>query len=280
MGRDGTFRLWVRPSMWGLHVLALLAVVICFVGGSWQFGAYDQRQESERADRQEVPTVPLGEAWELGEPFLDTMNHRPVEVTGTFGPSEEQHWVSGRTQNGTDGFWLLTPLVIAGTTGPDGTGSDPDGTAILVVRGFSPQAGDLPAVPEGERTVRVVLEPGEPIDPRDAATTAAAEVIASIRVPALVNDVPFALFPGYGISTDTAVADGLALAEVPEPEVSWTVGMRNLAYSMQWWVFGLFALYMWNRMGADLVANERARRAAAATPAGPEPVDRVDSLTP
>lgn len=266
MDRDGTLRLWLRAPMWGLHALAVVAATICFVGGTWQLGTYDQRQENERADRQEVPTVPIAEVWSPDEPFLDTMNHRPVTVTGTFGPADEQHWVSGRTQGGDDGYWLLTPLELS---------SDP-GTAMLVVRGFSEDTGELPVPPEGEQTMRVVLEPGEPVDPTDASAGAESVVIASIRVPALVNELSYALFPGFGISTSTEVSGGLALAEVPEPEVSWTVGLRNLAYSLQWWVFGVFALFMWWRMGLDVVANERARREA------PEPVrsERVDSLTP
>lgn len=266
MGRDGTLRLWLRLPMWGLHALAAVAVTICFVGGAWQLGTYDQRQENERADRQEVPTVPIDEVWSPDQPFLDTMNHRPVTVTGTFGSAQEQHWVSGRTQGGDDGYWLLSPLELA----------DDPGTAILVVRGFSPELGDLPPPPASEQTFRVVLEPGEPVDPADVSASAEAEVIASIRVPALVNELPYALFPGFGISTSTDVAGGLALAEVPEPEVSWTVGLRNLAYSLQWWVFGLFALFMWWRMGLELVASERARRAAP----DPDRSERVDSLTP
>ncbi|WP_229052725.1 SURF1 family protein [Aeromicrobium sp. Leaf350] len=272
MRRDSTFRLWVRPPMWGLHALAVVAAVICFVGGSWQFGAYDQRQENERADRQEVPTVPVAEVWTPGDPFLDTMNHRPVTVTGTFAPADEQHWVSGRVTDGTDGYWLLTPLLLDGA----------DDTALLVVRGFSPEAGELPEPPTGEQSMRVVLEPGEPADPGDTTSGADAVVIAAVRVPSLVNELPYALFPGFGISTSTEVAGGLALADVPQPEVSWTVGMRNLAYSMQWWVFGLFALFMWWRMGRDVVANERARRERGSAPADDaEPVrsDPVDSLT-
>lgn len=266
MARDGTLRLWLRPPLWGLHALAVVAATICFIGGTWQLGTYDQRQENERADRQEVPTVPIAEVWSPDQPFLDTMNHRPVTVTGVFGPADEQHWVSGRTQGEVDGYWLLTPLELA---------ADP-GTAMLVVRGFSPDAGELPEPPAGQQTLRVVLEPGEAVDPVDASAGAESEVIASIRVPALVNELSYALFPGFGISTTADVAGGLELAEVPEPEVSWTVGMRNLAYSLQWWVFGVFALFMWWRMGLDLVASERARRQAP----DPDRSERVDSLTP
>ncbi|MFT4187470.1 MAG: SURF1 family protein [Aeromicrobium sp.] len=256
MGAGETLRAWLRPRMWGLHLVALVAATFCAVGGSWQLGVYDQRQEHERADRQEVPTVPIEEVWTTGEPFRDVMNHRPVTVTGEFGATDEQRWVSGRTQDGVDGYWLLTPLA----TAPD--------EAILVVRGFSTEAGDLPAPPPGEQTVRMVLEPGEPA--AEVAPPADERVVPAVRVPALVNELPYALFPGYGISTTAEVASGLELAEVPEPDVSFMVGMRNLAYATQWWAFGLFALFMWWRWGRDMVADQRAA----------ERLVPADSLTP
>ena len=42
----------------------------------------------------------------------------------------------------------------------------------------------------------------------------------------------------------------------PDPEVSWTVGLRNLAYALQWWVFGLFSAFMWWRMATDALDVE------------------------
>lgn len=236
---------WLRPGLLGLHAFAAAAIAVCVVGGLWQLGVYDARQEHERADRQEVPTVPLGDIWVPGQPFTPELNHRPVEVSGTFAPAEEQIWVSGREQDGRDGFWLVAPLVVDGGE-----------AALLVVRGFTPEVGDPPAVPEGAVTLHAVLEPGEgagaPIDDR--------RVVGTLRIPALLNEMPHPLYSGYAISTTESAAGGLPLAVTPEPDVSWTVGLRNLAYSLQWWVFGLFALFMWWRMCTDQVAQARARR--------------------
>lgn len=148
MTRSGAARLWLRPELLALHLLAIVAVVVCIAGGLWQFGAYDTRQADERADRQEVPTVPIEQVWSPGDPFGPGLNHRPVTVRGTFGPVDEQVWVSGRVQDGRDGFWLLAPLEIA------------DGDALLVVRGFSPEATDVPTAPAGPQEFEVVLEPG------------------------------------------------------------------------------------------------------------------------
>lgn len=258
--RSSTLRLWFRPSLLGLHVLAVVALAACVAGGLWQLGAYDARQEHERADRQDVPTVPLAEVWSPGEPFDATLNHRPVTVTGTFGPASEQVWVSGRTQDGQDGFWLLAPLELSGDD------------ALLVVRGFSPEAGEPPSVPAGEVELDVVLEPGE----GSSAGLDADRVIDTVRVPTLVNELPYQLFPGFGISTTPAVAAGLPLAVTPDPDVSWTVGLRNLAYSLQWWVFGAFAAFMWWRICREQVEDVQAREQERA-PSDAEPVASLSS---
>lgn len=242
----GTVRLWLRPGLWGLHVFAIAAVCFCVWGGLWQAGAYDDRQDHERADRQRVPAVPLVDVWTPGDAFSGELDHRPVTVTGRFAPAAEQVWVSGREQDGVEGFWLLAPLLLD------------DDTAVLVVRGFSPEAGDLKAVPSGEVTGEVVLEPGEASGP----PLTADRVIGTVRLPALVNDLPYDLFPGFGISTTDDLAGGLPLADPPEPGVSWTVGLKNLAYAFQWWVFALFAAFMWWRICADHVADARARATA------------------
>lgn len=244
MSARSDLRLWLRPGLVALHLFAVVAVVVCIIGGLWQFGIYDRRQADERADRQEVPTVPFDSIWSVGEPFDATLNHRPVTVEGRFGPAADQVWVSGREQDGREGFWLLAPLVLSGDE------------AMLVVRGFSTTAGDLPPVPDGRQSFDVVLEPGESTGtPLDEST----RVLGTVRVPALINVLPYQLFPGYGISTDPSVAAGLPLVDPPTPDVSWTVGLKNLAYSLQWWVFALFAAGMWWRMSHELVAEARDR---------------------
>ena len=261
--RSSTLRLWFRPALLGLHVLAVVALAACVAGGLWQLGAYDARQEHERADRQDVPTVPLDEVWSPGDPFDATLNHRPVTVAGTFGPAPEQVWVSGRSQDGQDGYWLLAPLELSGDD------------ALLVVRGFSPETGAPPAVPDGEVELHVVLEPGE----GSSGGVGADRVIDTVRVPTLVNELPYQLFPGFGISTTPEVAAGLPRAVTPDPDVSWTVGLRNLAYSLQWWVFGAFAAFMWWRICREQVADMQARERGDAD-AGQDDQERLASLSP
>ncbi len=54
----------------------------------------------------------------------------------------------------------------------------------------------------------------------------------------------------------------MQLAKVPTPVAPTGLNWRNAAYAVQWWVFALFALWLWWRM-----VREDHRRAGAAAPA-------------
>nr|MCW2728649.1 hypothetical protein [Aeromicrobium sp.] len=236
-------RAWLSPGLIGLHALGVVALVFCVVMGLWQMGSYDSRQENERADERAVPQVALTDLWNPDEPFLKTFNHRPVTFEGQFAPADEQVWVTDKEQDGRTGAWLLAPVQVEG------------GETILVLRGWAPETGTFPEVPSGRVAIEAVLEPGE----SHAGTfDADARTIASVRIPTLINEMPYDLYSGFAISTDAANSGGLDLVPPPQPgDVSWTVGLRNLAYALQWWVFGLFAAFMWWRMCTETLAARR-----------------------
>ncbi|MEJ7634695.1 SURF1 family protein [Aeromicrobium sp.] len=242
-GAPASARLWLRPGLVGLHLFAIVAVAFCVFMGMWQLGAYDSRQEHERADKQDVPRVAFAGLWGEDEPFEARLNHRPVAVEGEFASATDQVWVTGKQQGGRTGAWLLAPLIVGGDQ------------ALLVVRGWAPSVTEFPPVPAGTVTVAAVLEPGEAIG---TAFDTDRREIGSVRIPALTNELPYDLYSGFAISTSTAVAGGLDLVPPPKPgDVSWTVGLRNLAYAFQWWVFGAFAAFMWWRMSTESVAAAR-----------------------
>lgn len=105
--------------------------------------------------------------------------------------------------------------------------------ALLVVRGYGEEA---PV--SHESRIRAVVRPSD----------------GTVRLPRLINQTDVPLRDEYAIAlTDT----GLPLVPPPSADVSWTVGARNLAYAMQWWVFGAFAIVMWWRICHDQVASRR-----------------------
>jgi cytochrome oxidase assembly protein ShyY1 len=245
-----TARLWLRLTP--LHLFAVVAVVLCVAGGLWQLDAYESRQGDAARETAAERARPVTDVWGLGQPFREDLQGRRVTVEGRFAPASEQFWVRGQLTDG--GTWLVAPFVV--------DGSD---AALLVVRGRTARPGALPPVPEEETSLEVVLQPsvggGAPLD-GDRVTTA-------ITVPSLLNELPRRLWSGYGL-LDRWFMDGDADptpgfgqgVEPPSPDVSWTVGLKNLAYALQWWVFALFAVFMWWRMSRDQVDAARARYAA------------------
>ncbi len=216
---------WLRPGLLGLHAFAVVAVGFCVVMGLWQLGAYEGRQ-GDAADNAQRRVVPIGEVWKPGEPFTKELEHQRVRVEGRFADDD---LVVTRADGSS---WVVTPFLVD------------DEHALLVVRGEGKRA------PESDATeLEVVLEPSEPAGPD------------TISVPVLLNELPYRLYGGYGIAR---TGTGLPLVTPPEPGVSWTVGLRNLAYALQWWVFGFFALYMWWRMASENVAMRRAAEVAEA----------------
>jgi len=236
-------RAWLTPGLVGLHAVAVVALVACVLMGLWQAGVYDSRQHDEQADKRSVPRVALTDLWTPDEPFTSTLNHRPVTIDGVFAPTGDQLWITDKEQDGRTGVWLVAPLEVDG------------GDTMLVVRGWAPEAGAFPEVPAGPVEIDAVLEPGEGSAAR---FDPVARTIGSVRIPTLINETPYDLYSGFAISTDTATAAGLDLVPPPQPgDVSWTVGLRNLAYALQWWVFGLFAVFMWWRMCTETLAASR-----------------------
>ena len=87
---------------------------------------------------------------------------------------------------------------------------------------------------------------------------------------ALVNEWPGDLYNVVVLASDeTDAADASAaplatpgLTRVPPPDVDTPLNLRNAAYAVQWWVFGLFAIWMWWKMF-------RAEQQAQAVPHAP-----------
>jgi surfeit locus 1 family protein len=101
-------------------------------------------------------------------------------------------------------------------------------------------------VPVGPVTETGVLQPGE----EGSTTVDADRVVDAVRIPALVNAVDGDLYSAFLVSTGAGAA-GLRPVTPPATEPGWSVGMRNLAYALQWWLFGAFAVFLWWRICAD-----------------------------
>jgi len=220
----------------GLHLLLVVVLVGTGAAGWWQLQAWRHEQVDEAAARVDRRPVPLADVIGPDDPITNEDVGVPVEVEGRYAPSE-QFLVSGRTDGGRVGFWVLSPLLVEGTV---------PSSALLVVRGWTGDPGPLPPVPAGKVTETGVLQPGE----EGSGELGPGRVVDAVRIPALVNELDTDLYSGFLVRTGPPEP---GLQEVPPPlgDPSWSAGLRNLAYGLQWWMFGGFAVFLWWRMCAD-----------------------------
>jgi len=243
-----------------LHLAALAAIAAMIVAGMWQLGQYGTAQDDSWPDPAAGPAIPLEDVMGPDDAIPAAGAAAHVEVRGTYAEEDDQLLVSGREQGGRDGFWVVTPLLVADLTTSDGRP-----TAILVVRGWQPTDA-VPDVPTGEVRVTGVLQPGE----EGATSVGADRVVAAIRIPVLIAAVPFDLYSAFLIRTAEAPAPEDDLVPVPPPDggVSWTQGLRNLAYGLQWWLFAGFTAFMWWRICREELAKSGGDKMRAEAPVG------------
>ncbi len=223
---------WFSRQLIGLHLLAIVAVAVCIVMGLWQLGVYGEKHEDEAAAQAKAAPVDLLKVWGPDDAFTADLVDRRVRIDGELLLAER--FVVKRP----DGQrWLAAPARVKGTK-----------SAIIVVLGRLTDRTnfDLTQPPS---TFTAVLQPSE----------ASGELSMAQRVNQSEGD----LFSGYALLNEPSYeSDVLLPVRTPDPDVSWTVGLRNLAYALQWWVFGLFAAFMWWRMATDALEVQRASRPA------------------
>ncbi|MBB2909845.1 cytochrome oxidase assembly protein ShyY1 [Streptosporangium becharense] len=239
-------RILFSPRLVALHLLAIGALVVCGLLGRWQLGVFE---ESGRPHAVLDPApVAVSTLSQPGRHLTADAVSRQVTAEGTF-DAAKQLLVAERD----GGLWLLTPLDLG------------DGTQIPVVRGWVPAAGDpATAVPEGRVTVTGRLRPSESTDsvqrrvrqlpPGQVLTVSSAELINLWPGTKLRN--------GFVVATAQSPAPVVAArpVNVSPPTESGVLTWRNLAYAAQWWIFGLFAVFMWWHFVRDALRGRAQER--------------------
>lgn len=180
----------------------------------------------------------VGGLWQFGA----WEDHRSVETSSRAAVELSDLWQVGRPFPADAAG---RRVVLEGTFGPESVSGDGPGTSWTIrpfVMGTSALLvvlGDGEADPPEADRITVVLEP------RDA----------HLNIARLANQLPYRLFNGYGVALSDA---GEPVVRVAPPDVGWSVGLRNLAYSVQWWAFAAFAVFMWWRMARESIAEARA----------------------
>ncbi|MPZ60682.1 MAG: hypothetical protein GEU93_05175 [Propionibacteriales bacterium] len=246
---------WLTPKLIGLHLLASILVAGMTVMGLWQLGTYDERQASSIAERAAAPPVPLDDVLGPDDALTGDAHGRTVTVSGRYaGP---QLLVTRPNAEP----WLVTPLTTESSA------------AVLVVRGH---ATHRPAPPDGPVSVTGILQPTEPAgDPASADQPR----VPALNIAQLVGRYDTDLYSGFVVLTEQTPAPpaSLPLVEPDLDEVSTTAGLRNLMYAVQWWIFALFAVFMWWRIVREVAADRQPEEGDHDASAGGRP-SHVDAV--
>ncbi|WP_030060027.1 MULTISPECIES: SURF1 family protein [Streptomyces] len=257
------YRFLLTPRWLGGTALAVAAVAVCVWLGSWQLGRFEDRvsthQETKNAVTASGDPRPIDALLNQTTPQVTTETvGKPVTVTGSY-DTEHQLLVPNRVLDGKQGYYVLTPLRTA------------DGHAVAVVRGWvagTPGAGASGASgmsaagtsaaeavtgtpPGGQVTVTGRLQANEAVGTNGAvAGGLPAGQLGMINRAALLNVLAYDGWYDGWVAADEAPA-GLTSVPTVQPQGGDGLTLRafqNLGYTLEWFVFGGFVVFMWYRL--------------------------------
>ena len=226
-------------------MLLLVVVAACGWLGSWQW----DRGHTEVVRSPPSGTAPLVDVHSVGQPVSSDEAGRRVWLRGRFDPSRQVQ-VVGRLNQGQVGSWVVTAMSLQGASA--------NSAVIPVVRGWLPPGESVPKPPEGVQRIEGWLEPTEPDtlrDPeRDALPKDQVEIVSSAELLSLWRPP---LYQGFVIQDRPPTEAPLVAVAAPE-RVSVNTDWQNTAYAIQWWLFGLFAIFWFVRMARVELEDRRA----------------------
>lgn len=252
-----------------LSVLALLAIPFCLFMGSWQLSRFQVRVGQHRSAQHDQTRTAAEAPVPLRDVLPDTRaalsgndSGRIVSATGQY-DTRHQFLVPGRTLDGQNGFYVLTPLRVGG------------GAALPVVRGWLPgdasaaeRSGTVPAAPAGQVTVVGAAQYPETTDSSQVQSGALPSgQLGIISAASLVNVLPYPVYGGW-ITASHPAAPLKAVPPAAPPNSGLDLkAFQNLGYTGQWFVFAGFVVFMWFRL-VRREAEARSDAALGLVPAG------------
>lgn len=221
--------------------LAVLALLVTTVNlGLWQIRRLEDRRDHnyrvETQSRQEMSSV--GAAVQNAE-FLDDLRYRSVTATGIFESGRDVQ-LANRSRDGLPGIELITPLVLAGSSGE----------AVAVNRGFVPLAVLAEASPASWVPPAGVTEVVGLVMTSRPEGRVSGDQINRIDLELLAARWGLSLLPVYiQVSSDESSGWPVPL---PGPDLG---EGPHLSYAVQWFVFTLIGM-----VGYPLVLFRLARQ--------------------
>jgi cytochrome oxidase assembly protein ShyY1 len=223
----------LRQRRWiGLTFLVIGLVLLCYRLAHWQLDRLHGRERANAgiAAAEKLAPIPPDQLLAAGKQSAHA-HWRQVTATGSW-DADHQLLVRNRPQDGSNGFWVLTPLTTA------------QGTALLVVRGWVPypmQADQAPAVPApqtGQVTVVAQVQGSEPAKPAELP----AGQVLRVNVPSIAKDLPYEVYGDYANLVSEQPQPSSAPTPLPAPTLD--TGPHR-SYALQWYAFGVVAIVGW-----------------------------------
>ncbi len=175
----------LAPRFWAIHLAGLIAVGVTGWFGLWQYDAWQQRRDDEARDLTQVEPAPWTDLIGPDDPFPADQIGKPAELSGSWVPNGTV-FVSGREQDGDDGYWVVTPLEVG-----------PGDAALLVVRGWIGAVEDAPPPPTGAAELVGRLQPPEGTGVVD--DNPGDDVLPQLRVADVLQRVDQDLYGAYAV---------------------------------------------------------------------------------
>jgi len=237
-------------------LLFLAAVAVLAYGawwlGEWQFARLDDREERNAHARTNLgrEPVPVDQLMSAEQAVTKEREWSRVTMTGTYQP-EDTVVVRYQTRDGASGVDVVTPLLLN------------DGTGVLVDRGWMGNEDldtaleDAPEPPSG----RVTVVGWARADATGDSTSVDEGSVRAVSSRAIGEGVDYPLLRGFV----DAEAETPSLGEVLVPAELPDLGEGpHFFYGLQWWFFGLLAVFGFGYLAYDERRKSRAEAAAEA----------------
>jgi cytochrome oxidase assembly protein ShyY1 len=239
---------------WALFAVAVVVLAYgCYLLGQWQFHRLHDREATNAqttANLRNAP-APVDDVLAVGRPVADRDEWRRVTATGRYAEGSSVI-VRYQTRDGASGVDVVTPL------------RTDAGPALLVDRGWmrttnvASRTVRPPAAPAGRVTVVGWVR----ADATGDAATVANRSARAVSSREIGRALGIAVYGGFVDAERETPAPATALAKAELPDLG---NGPHFFYGLQWWFFGLLAVFGFCYLAYD---ERRKLRAPTDTPTG------------
>lgn len=242
-----TFSLHSR-RFWLLTLAALLVAGSTYALGQWQLQRAAQKEAIQAAINAKNSLDALDTKALLAVKNIVSEIYRPAVLRGVW-QSAHTVYLDNRPMNGRSGFWIVTPLLLQGTS-----------QVILVQRGWAPRNfSDRMRLPEVSTSTELVTVEGRIAPPPsklyEFKGTDSGRIRQNIDLNDFGKETGLALLKEASLLQIGAASEGL-LRDWPAPSLGVD---KHYGYAFQW--FGLCALviflYVWFQVVVPFRASTR-----------------------